>query len=108
VGGGNVVGWTVVGPCRDPDRQEPRHGEVLACYVHPRWWRKGAGRLLLEQGVAALVQAGRDDISLWVLEANHRARRFYTAFGFEPDGARKLFDAGELVPEVRYRRPPAG
>jgi GNAT superfamily N-acetyltransferase len=101
---GAVVGWVAAGPGRDPDRSGPRHGEIFACYVHPDWWRQGVGRLLMGRAVEVLAEAGRGDITLWVLEANDRARRFYAEFGFEPDGARKLWDRGETAPEVRLRR----
>jgi ribosomal protein S18 acetylase RimI-like enzyme len=100
-----IVGWIASGPCRDPDRKGPRYGEIFACYVHPDWWRKGTGRMLLGHAIDGLVRAGRDDISLWVLEGNARARRFYETFGFGADGTRKLMHFGEPVPEVRYRRP---
>jgi ribosomal protein S18 acetylase RimI-like enzyme len=101
---GCVIGWVSAGPCRDPDRPGPQHGEIFACYVHPGWWRKGTGRLLVEHVLGVLAEDGRDDVTLWVLEANDRARRFYAAFGFAPDGTRKLLDVGEAVPELRYRR----
>ncbi len=104
---GAIVGWVAYGTCRDPDRGGPRYGEIFACYVHPDWWRKGTGRLLMGHAIDGLVRSGRDDISLWVLEANDRARRFYEALGFAPDGTRKLVNFGVPVPEVRYRRPPA-
>src|SRR6516162_11135159 len=83
---GGVVGWIASGPCRDPDRKGPRYGEIFACYVHPDWSRKGTGRVLMGHAIDGLVRAGRDDISLWVLEGNDRARRFYEAFGFGSDG----------------------
>jgi ribosomal protein S18 acetylase RimI-like enzyme len=101
---GCVVGWVAAGPCRDLDRPGPQQGEIFACYVHPDWWRKGTGRLLMEHALEALAEDGRDDVTLWVLEANDRARRFYEAFGFAPDGGRKLLGFGESVPELRYRR----
>jgi ribosomal protein S18 acetylase RimI-like enzyme len=104
VAGDAVIGWVSAGPCRDEDRREPGQGEVFACYVHPDWWRHGAGRLLMEHALAALHEAGRDDVTLWVLEANDRARRFYDRFGFVPDGERMLRDFGESVAEVRYWR----
>jgi GNAT superfamily N-acetyltransferase len=105
VAGDEVIGWVGAGPCRDEDRRERWQGEVFACYVHPGWWRRGARRLLMEHALAALHQAGRDDVTLWVLEANDRARRFYATCGFAPDGERMLRDFGEPVAEVRYWRP---
>ena len=103
---GCIVGWISAGPCRDPDRPGPRHGEVFACYVHPGRWRTGTGSLLMEHALELLAQDGRDDVTLWVLEANERARRFYAGFGLAPDGTRKLLDFGVPVPELRYRRRP--
>jgi ribosomal protein S18 acetylase RimI-like enzyme len=105
---GAVVGWVKCGLCRDLDRPGSRQGEIVACYVHPSAWRRGVGRLLMEHALEVLTAAGRDDITLWVLEANDRARRFYETFGFAPDGKRMLREFGVPVPEVRYRRPPAG
>jgi ribosomal protein S18 acetylase RimI-like enzyme len=108
VAGGTVVGWASAGPCRDQDRDGPGQGEVFACYVHPGWWRRGAGRLLMAHSLAELAAGGRDDVTLWVLEANDRARRFYATFGFGPDGERKLGDFGAMVAELRYWRPAPG
>ena len=48
--------------------------------------------------------AGYASITLWVLEANARARRFYARAGFTPDGARHLLDDLGGVAEIRYRR----
>ncbi len=41
--------------------------------------------------------------TLWVLEANQRARRFYEARGWTPDGTSKIDDRGSFqLHEVRY------
>ena len=108
VADGAIVGWVSCGPSRDADRPGPGHGEIFACYVYPGTWRKGVGRLLMERALEVLAAAGRDDVSLWVLEDNDRARRFYERFGFGPDGARKLGEFGVPVAEVRYWRPATG
>jgi ribosomal protein S18 acetylase RimI-like enzyme len=98
-----IVGWVVGGRCRDADRPGPQHGEIYAIYVLPEWWGHGAGRLLMAHAVRALAGAGCRDITLWVLEDNQRARRFYEATGFHADGSRQLLDLGGPVAEVRYR-----
>jgi ribosomal protein S18 acetylase RimI-like enzyme len=100
---GLIVGWVAAGPCRDDDRNGPRHGEIYACYVQPDWWGRGVGRRLLTHASGALARAGRPDITLWVLEDNARARGFYESCGFAPDGSRQLLDLGGPVAEVRYR-----
>jgi ribosomal protein S18 acetylase RimI-like enzyme len=53
--------------------------------------------------VDELVARGVDGVSLWVLEANTPARRFYERIGFAADGTVKVFDAGGTpLSEVRY------
>ncbi len=103
VQGNAIVGWVAGGRCRDADRPGPRHGEVYAIYVLPEWWGRGVGRLLMAHAVRALTGAGLADITLWVLEGNQRARRFYEAAGFRLDGARQELDLGGPVTEVRYQ-----
>jgi ribosomal protein S18 acetylase RimI-like enzyme len=99
---GEIVGWVAAGPPRDEDLTGPGHGEVYACYVLPGWWGRGVGRLLMNHALRQLAGTGRTSVTLWVLEDNERARRFYESFGLRPDGARKLLDFGEQVAEIRY------
>ena len=109
---GDVVGWLSCGPTRDDDLgvdERARTGEIYAIYVHPERCRSGAGRALLAEGVARLEEAGFVQATLWVLEDNRSARRFYEHHGWRPDGAMKVFERGGASPiEVRYRRPLAG
>jgi ribosomal protein S18 acetylase RimI-like enzyme len=100
---GEIVGWVVAGPGRDDDRVHPWQGEVYGCYVLPQWWGRGVGGKLLAYATQALGAAGRTDITLWVLEENHRARRFYESCGFHPEGKSQVLDIGGPVTEVRYR-----
>jgi GNAT superfamily N-acetyltransferase len=97
---GEVAGFVCVGGSRDVRRC----GEVYAIYVDPEAWARGLGRALLARAEAELARRW-DVASLWVLEANDRARRFYAAAGWEPDGARKRETRfGVSAPEVRYRK----
>lgn len=67
--------------------------ELVALYVLPDRWGRGAGGLLLQ--LAGPVT------SLWVLEGNAVGRQFYERHGWSPDGtARDAFG----VTELRYRR----
>jgi hypothetical protein len=53
----------------------------------------------------ALAGFGFGEATLWVLDANERARRFYEAGGWSTDGAAKIDDShGFPIVEVRYRR----
>ncbi len=101
---GTIVGFAHIGPTRDDDA-DGGVGEVYAIYLAPCAWGKGYGRALMAASLAGLTQAGYQQAMLWVLDANARARRFYEAAGFQPDGAVKDDDSrGFRLTEVRYRR----
>jgi GNAT superfamily N-acetyltransferase len=112
----DIIGYASFGPERDVlDMPWPypltsggsggKVAELYALYVHPAWWSTGTGRALMDQVLAKVRAAGYGCITLWVLEANARARRFYQRAGFIPDGARHVFDDLGGVTEIRYRRP---
>lgn len=65
-----------------------------ALYVLPDAAGAGVGSRLLAEAAEAST--------LWVLEGNHAARRFYERRLWAPDGATKLDPFG--IREVRYRR----
>jgi len=104
--GGIVTGWAIGGESRDGDAP-PRTAEVYAINIDPGAWRRGAGRLLMQDASARFRSAGYDRVTLWVLERNEAARRFYSTLGFTADaadaGGRKAGDFGgrELI-ELRY------
>jgi GNAT superfamily N-acetyltransferase len=111
----DIIGYASFGPERDVlDMPWPypltsggsggKVAELYALYVHPAWWSTGTGRALMDQVLAKVRAAGYGCITLWVLEANARARRFYQRAGFIPDGARHVLDDLGGVTEIRYRR----
>jgi ribosomal-protein-alanine N-acetyltransferase len=53
--------------------------------------RKGVGRALLEDGIAAAIARGSTRITLEVAVGNEAARAFYLTFGFAPLGIRKQY-----------------
>jgi GNAT superfamily N-acetyltransferase len=100
-----VCGFSSFGPTRDEDDDPGQVGEVRAIYLMPAVIGAGIGRLLMDASVEHLTGAGYRELTLWVLAANARARRFYDLAGFCPDGAVKVDHRdGFRLAEVRYRR----
>jgi ribosomal protein S18 acetylase RimI-like enzyme len=99
---GRVIGFASFGPSRDGDAG-PEVGEIPAIYVDPSAVGAGVGRALLDAAIEALREAGYRRATLWVLEANAHARRFYERAGWRWDGtvSRHDFDCAN-EPVVRY------
>jgi len=102
--GGSVAGWATFGQSRDDDAGA-RTGELTAIYLDPLVWGRGLGKLLYREIEKRLQQAAFTEVTLWVLEANSRARRFYSSIGYaEEDGTTKsVLREGVEIPEIRVR-----
>lgn len=100
-----VVGVAISGPSHDPDASE-RTGEIEAIYLDPDFTGMGIGRSLFQRVEDDLREQGFPEATLWVLDCNARARRFYEAAGWRPDGSTKQDERpGGVLYEVRCRRP---
>jgi ribosomal protein S18 acetylase RimI-like enzyme len=99
---GSIAGFSSFGPSRDTDAP-PARGELWALYVRPDAWSTGVGRSLWQITRECLHSQGFSSVSLWVLERNVRAIRFYEAAGFvvEPDSGKGFELGGTPVREVR-------
>ncbi|WP_298339748.1 GNAT family N-acetyltransferase [Ferrimicrobium sp.] len=96
-----VLGFASVGQSRDANGV----GELRCLYVSPEHWGQGVGGELLSSSIDALVACGFREATLWVLDSNDRARRFYEANGWAVDQGVKQETIGKItVREVRYRR----
>jgi ribosomal protein S18 acetylase RimI-like enzyme len=100
-----IVGWVALGRSRDADATDAV-GEVEAIYVLPSFWSKGVGRQLWLKALQRFSERGFASVTLWTLEANERAKRFYRAAGFSDSaGTRKVIRiGGSELAEVRYER----
>lgn len=98
--GDKMVGRLVFGKSRDEDK--PDAGEIHAIYLLEEYWDKGYGRKMMDYAISTLKRMGHGEIILWVLEDNRRARRFYEAFHFVFDGAKKEIEIGTALTEIRY------
>lgn len=103
-GTGQLVGWAAFGPYRG-EQEGAADGELYALYVRSDRIGTGAGRALITAVIAEATREGRSRLLLWVLADNARARRFYAAAGFVPDGAETVDDiCGAPLREIRYAR----
>ena len=100
---GDLVGFASCGQSNDDDAPSTT-GEVFAIYVLAEHWGRGVGRRLMNAALDSLRQTGFNEATLWVLDGNERARRFYEAGGWSLDGATKQDERdGFVLSEIRYR-----
>jgi GNAT superfamily N-acetyltransferase len=99
---GEVIGFLHALPSRDPGASS-NTVEISTLFVRPESWGTGVGRALLQVAIERLRQREYVSVTLWVLDFNERARRFYERAAFAPDGSSKVseFD-GVPLREVRY------
>ena len=102
---GRIAGVVLAGP--DPD--DPPVGHLSRIYVDPTMWDAGVGTALHHAAIADLAGRGFATATLWVLEDNVRARRWYERLGWTQTSGRKatfapagIFDA-QYVYDLRSR-----
>lgn len=79
-------------------------GEIISIYLLPEYMGKGYGKILLQTSVSELKKLGYEDVFLWVLRENNRARRFYERFGFtETEDYLETYIGGKKLQEIRYQ-----
>jgi GNAT superfamily N-acetyltransferase len=94
-----IVGLAHFGPSK-----AEAGGEIYRFFVAPERWGEGIGKALMASALEQLRAAGHSQAILWVHAENGRARRFYEAAGWRPDGAERDEEAfGEVVKELRCR-----
>jgi GntR family transcriptional regulator len=85
------------------DPLDSRRGHIYSLYVAPAMSGQGIGKALLDHDLQLLAERGLGTVTLWVFEQNQAARNLYAAFGFAPDGARRV-EPQYGAQEIRLRR----
>lgn len=98
---GNFIGTSSYCKSRFPEFSN--WGEIVSIYFLPQYIGKGYGKKLLNAVIEELASLGFQDIFLWVLEENLRARQFYEKAGFRFSG-NSLNDniGGKELRELQY------
>ena len=98
--GGRIIGHFNIRNSLEGDK--PNAGEVHGIYLIEEFWGRGYGREMMNCAIDSLKQIGYNEIILWVLEENARARRFYEKCGFIFDGTKKEEIISKPLIEIRY------
>ena len=99
---GQGVAFCQMIPTKDSDDDATRVGHITSLHVLPHLRGRGYGRTLIDHVCAEFQRRGFTQVTLWVLEENRDARRFYEKHGFRLDGGTRRYPRTQ-VPEVRYR-----
>ena len=99
---GAGVAFCHMTPTRDADDDPTRIGHITSLHVLPHLRGKAYGRRLIEHVLDEFRRRGFTAVTLWVLEENWAARRFYEKQGFVLDGGKQTYPK-TAVPDVRYR-----
>lgn len=96
----NIIGFFTINSVRDADLNDTVY-ELVGLYLDPDYVGNGVGKLAMTWIKNEVKSRGYGRISLWVLDKNSRARRFYEKAGFVFDGASKPSGLGDTY-ELRY------
>ena len=89
--------------CAARDEDMAGYGEIISIYMLPEYFGKGFAAPLIKYVENALKEKGYENIYLWALEDNARARRFYEKQGFHTNGDTTTMEiSGKVLAEVRY------
>jgi GNAT superfamily N-acetyltransferase len=91
-----IVGFTGIGPSRDPI--DPELGELDTIAVDPSMWRQGIGRALMSTALHCLIADGYREAVLWTLAGYEPGKNFYEGMGWRLDGGTR-----DEARQVRYR-----
>ena len=100
-----IIGFASICPTRDQDDDPKRVAEISAIYLLPQFWRKGLGRKLCLTVFNAASEKRFKEITIWVLDSNNSARRFYESLGFVETGDTEIEHIDdESLQSVRYKK----
>lgn len=106
-----LIAFCAHGPSGDADASSDAGRptwEIKNLHVRPDLRRTGSGGKLFDLATAHARSVRAESLTLWVVERNDSARRFYEKKGMVVDGGRTTHTLGAdgTMPVVRYRLTP--
>lgn len=96
---GQVVGTVML----EPDEVDGSWW-LKRLHVDPEYWGHGIGSVLHDEAITTAWQRGVDQLNLWVLEQNDRARQMYERRSWNLVPGSTLENDPPTVVDVRYTR----
>ncbi len=101
--GDTIIGYAKIGPVGFPGTWPADAVELYQLYVLSSHLGAGVGPALMDWAIAAARARGASQLILSVYVDNHRAKAFYTRYGFVDIG-RYDFPVGDTIDEDRIMR----
>ncbi len=79
-------------------------GEIYSIYFHPNYWGTPITQTAFQFCVDRLKTLGFTHVTIWVLDENIRAKKFYEKNGFIFDGHSEEIEIGIKLREIRYSK----
>jgi GNAT superfamily N-acetyltransferase len=102
---GAMIGYAKLGPPQLPFTPAAGSAELRQLYVLSPWHGAGVAAQLMEWVVTTARTSGATALFLSVFTDNHRARRFYARYGFEPLGTYAFMVGTQADEDIVMRLP---
>jgi ribosomal protein S18 acetylase RimI-like enzyme len=102
---GKAVAYAKLGPPSLPFTPQGKPIELRQLYVLKPWHGSGAAGELMQWVLDEAGRRGADELYLSVFVDNHRARRFYDRYGFEPVGRYDFMVGTHADEDIVMRKP---
>jgi len=100
---GLIIGFMSIDQARDDDLNDNCY-ELQAIYLHPDYFRLGAGTHAVTFAFNTARRLGKSNIVVWVLEKNTSSIKFYENCGFIVDGKTQTLNYGKALKAIRMMR----
>ena len=102
---GQAVAYAKLGPPSLPFEPQGTPIELRQFYILKPWHGTGAAEELMQWVLGEAERRGADELYLSVFVDNHRARRFYERYGFEPVGRYDFMVGTHADEDIVMRKP---
>ena len=101
---GEVVGFVKLGPSALPIETDKRAIELRQIYLLKDHHGSGIAARLTDWAIHEAIRQGFEELYLTVYVDNHRARRFYHRYGFEPVGRYDFMVGNQADEDIIMRK----